>query len=702
MQAKWLFVCLLCCFHIMVSAQKQKPNAANGGVFTPKGTLRALIVFVTYKDNSKANPSFKNTEQSFSDWKITEENRLPDFVDPHTGECPTYIFNKASHFDTHLDQVKNNFSKTFYLMSNGQFRLIGELFKDKEGKPIAIEVDPTGGFGWTGMNKRAMQEMQRINPNFDFSRFDQRKNSPNFLFDNSDTDAHGPDGIIDFVVFVHRYSGRWSQAPTKGMRSWVGSGGGFAGTGIPANERVGKYRIAEGFTMTYQSGVFVHEVAHVLFNAPHIMGVNNVIGDYFDLQNAGWGIMAPISIFSGFNAWERWYSGFIEPVVTIQNKEDLKTANNFVLRDYYTTGDAARIAIPFSGGQYLWLENHQKRHPQDEHPWAGRDLGNGDILAPSAKGIYAYVEDIAGTRNEIFSPLSYRANGIKVLHAGGNYDYYLHEELPVLRNAWNNPLYSFTREEANPIGGTNNFYRYVWDENKDGTIKLDPNYNASKTEYRIPILREEIAPDSFVNLYGGFGVYDTSKANGYVSTVAFQAGDYLDVSTNPMPLNYPKYNRKKATLEPYYLNGLGVKFLPIANSEDIKVQVTYDQVQLCQDARWTGNITLPNITEDNAADLEIGPCVQLIINKSKTVNRHLRTENGDFVNATSLRVEKNATLIIKSNSKVLLEDDSQLIIEKGGKLVLEKKAKLIVGKNAILSVDKEDLQQKAKSKIVYR
>ena len=205
-----------------------------------------------------------------------------------------------------------------------------------------------------------------------------------------------------------------------------------------------------------------------------------------------------------------------------------------------------------------------------------------------------------------------------------------------------------------------------------------------------------------MNLYGGFGVYDTSKANGYVSTVAFQAGDYLDVSTNPMPLNYPKYNRKKATLEPYYLNGLGVKFLPIANSEDIKVQVTYDQVQLCQDARWTGNITLPNITEDNAADLEIGPCVQLIINKSKTVNRHLRTENGDFVNATSLRVEKNATLIIKSNSKVLLEDDSQLIIEKGGKLVLEKKAKLIVGKNAILSVDKEDLQQKAKSKIVYR
>lgn len=702
MLSKVLLIFTFCLSTMLLSAQKQKLNSAHGGVFTPKGTLRTLIVFVTYKDQNKENPNFRNTEQSFSDWKITEENRLPDFVDPITGECPTYIFNKESHFDTHLTQVKHNFSKTFYLMSGGAFKLIGEVFKDKEGKPIAIEVDPTGGYGWTQMNKRAMEEMEKINPAFDFARFDQRKNAPEFLFDNSNTEKYQPDGILDFVVFVHRYSGRWSQAPTKGMRAWVGSGGGFAGTGIPANQTISKYRIAEGFTMTYQSGVFVHEVAHVLFNAPHIMGVNNVIGEYFDLQSAGWGIMAPISIFGGFNAWERWYSGFVEPVVTIKNKEDLETQNDFILRDFYTTGDAARIAIPFSGGQYLWLENHQKVHPQDEHPWVGSNMGDGDILAPSAKGVYAYVEAIAGTRNEIFSPLSYRANGIKVLHAGGNYDYHLYEDLPILRNAWNNPLYSFRKEAANPISGTNNFYRFTFDENKDGVIKLDQNYNASKTEYKAPILREEVATDSFVNLYGGFGVYDTAKCSNYIGSVAFQVGDYLDISTNPMPLNYPKYDKSKTSLEPYYLNGLGVKFLATDNATDVRVQVTYDKIQLCKDSRWTGNIVLPNITEDEAADLEIGPCAKLTLNKSGTVNRHTRTSVGDFINPTVLRVVSNATLVIKQNSKLLLENNTQLIIEKGGKLILEKNAKLIVGKKAQLIVNKADVYRKLKSKIVYQ
>ncbi len=677
------------------------PNAANGGVFTPKGTLKALIVFVTYKDQSKANPQFKNTEQGFGDWEITTERKLPDFVDPVTGDCPSYIFNRESHFETHLDQVEHNFSKTFYLMSNQQFKLIGEVFKDAKGRPTVVEIDPTGGYSWTQMNQRAVTAMAELNPDFDFGSFDQRKNNPNFDFDNSDAEQYKPDGILDFVVFVHRYSQKWQQAPTKGMAAWVGSGGGFAGTGISAKQAVGKYRISEGFTMTYNSGVFVHEVAHVLFNAPHIMGVNNVIGDYFDLQSAGWGIMAPISLFGGFNAWERWYCGFIEPT-TIRNEADLEHQNSFVLRDYFTTGDAARIAIPFSGGQYLWLENHQKLHPQDEHPWAGRDLGHGDILAPSAAGVYAYVEAIASSRTEIFSPLSPKANGLHVLHAGGNYDYEIREDQPIFKNAWGNPIRSFSRKAANPIAGTNNLYRFTFDENQDGVIGLDPNYNSSRTEYKAPIIREEIAPDSFVNLYGGFGVYDEQKAAGYIDAVAFEVGDYLDVSTNPIPLNYPRYNRKTAQQDPYYLNGLGIKLEAAAEPNAIKVTVRYDQVKLCQNRRWCGNIVLPNITEDEGIDLEIAACAKLILNKSGIPNTHLQTAQQDFVRPTILRVQAGATLKIAANSQLILDDDSELIIEEGAKIVLGKKAKLIVGKQAKFSASKASIDRKWQSKIIQR
>jgi hypothetical protein len=676
------------------------PYAPYGGVFTPKGTLRVLLVFVTYKDKSASNPKFENKNYNLPNWNYTKNNKLPDFVNSETGASPSYIFNKESDFEEKMDVVPNNFSKEFALMSNGKFKMIGEVFTDAKGKPTVVEIDPTDGYSWTNMNARAVEAMQKINPKMDYSRFDQRRNLPNFRFDNSDTTTHKPDKIIDFVVFVHRYNKGWKEQPKRGMKAWVGSGGGFAATGVQAQNKVNGYRIAEGFTMTYKSGVFIHEVAHVLFNAPHIMGVNNVVGNHLYLLNAGWGVMSPISIFGGFNAWERWYAGFIELTADIQSPKDIEPIDVFVLRDFFTTGDAMRIKIPFAKGQHLWLENHAKLHPLDEHPWSGKVLGEGDTIARSAKGIYAYVEDIEGSRNVIFSALSNRANGVKVLHAGGNYDYQMNEELPDLKNNWGNVMKSFRRLEANPISGTNNLYRFPYDKNKDGIIKIDPNYNSSKTEWYAPMFREEVAADSYVNLYGSFGVYDAKKSKGYVGPIAFKDGDYLDMSSNPMPLNYPKYDLKKKKLAPYVLNGLALKFSSIENSSDMLVEVRFEHVTLCNDRRWAGDIELPNITKDERADLEISNCTQLVLNKSGTVNTHVQTATGDFINPSTLTVKKGATLHLKQKSKLILEDDTTLIVEEGGKIILDKEAEIIVKSKATFIVEEGMIQQDKSAKVI--
>lgn len=676
------------------------PYAPYGGVFTPKGTLRVLLVFVTYKDKSEANPLFENKNHPLPDWDYTKNNGLPSFVDMNTGICPSYIFNEESDFETQLDDATLNFSKEFFLMSNGNFKLIGEVFTNREGKPTVVEIDPTGGYSWMNLNGRAVKAMQRMNPNVDLSRFDQRKNLPNFRFDNSDTTIHKPDKIIDFVVFIHRYNKNWKQDPKPGMKGWIGSGGGFANTGVRSDNTINGYRIAEGFTMTYRSGVFVHEVAHVLLNAPHIMGVNNVVGDYFYLMSAGWGIMSPISIFSGFNAWERWYTGFIEPVADITSTTDLETNNSFILRDYFTTGDAIRIAIPFSGGQYLWLENHTKIHPLDEHLWAGGSVIKGEKIPTTAAGVYAYVEAIEGSRNTIFSPLSNRANGIKVLHAGGNYDYHLYENLPKIRNEWGGAMASFKRLNENPIAGTNNFYRFPYDKNKDGIINIDPNYNASKTESYESILREEIEPDSFIYTYGSFGVYN-EKYEDYGGPVAFRDGDYLDMSSNPMPLNYPKYNLREKKLGAYKLNGLALKFSKIENSQDIKVEIRYKQTTLCQNRRWTGTIELPNITGDEQADLEIGKCIKLRLDKSGTVNTNVQTDAGDFIHPTVFTVKKGATLHLRENAKLIVDENSSLIIEKGASMILDKKARLIIKPQASFVVkDSNAIEKHNKAKII--
>lgn len=695
-----LFILLF--FHQLQPLQAQQaPYAPYGGVFTPKGNLRVLLVFVTYKDGATSNPNFRNADYKLPDWDYTTNNRLPNFVNSKTGDCTSYMYNEAEDFDKEsANDAVTNFSEQFALMSNGKFKMIAEVFSDAAGNPTVVEVDPTGGYSWTDMNRRAIKEMAKINPKADLSRFDERTNRPNFKFDNSNTEAHPSDKVLDFVIFIHRYNKGWRQAPHKGMPAWVGSGGGFAGTGVPAHERINGYRVAEGFTMTYNSGVFIHEVAHVLFNAPHIMGVNNVIGDYFYLMSAGWGVMAPISIFGGFNAWERWYVGFSELKADIESEADLAAGNQFVLRDYFTTGEAIRIAIPFSGGQHLWLENHAKLHSLDEHPWKGSIMGMGDTIVGSASGVYAYVEAIAGSRHEIFSTLSDRANGIKVLHAGGNYDYRIREDLPLLKNNWGNKMKSFERLEENPIAGLNNFYRFPYDENGDGTIKLDENYNASKTEWYPAIYREAIEVDSFVNTYGAFGVYNSAALSDYVGPVAFRDGDYLDMGSNPMPLNYPRYNKKTKQLAPYRLNGLGVKFETIPNSTDMLVTVRFKQVDLCQNRRWTGSIELPNITADAAPDLVVGNCKTLLLDKGQTPNTHLKTPEGDFVNPTTLTVLTGATFQLKANATLIIRANSKLVIEEGATLLLDKKSKIIVEKGAELQVHaKASLKQHRLAKI---
>ena len=680
--------------------QIKTPYAPYGGVFTPKGTLKVLLVFVTYKDKNSENKSFENKNLKLPEWDYSKNRGLPDFVDPVSGDCPEYIFNKESDFDVYMDKVANNFSKEFALMSNNNFKLIGEVFKDADGKPAVVEIDPTGGYSWTDMNGRAVKAMQKMNPDADLSAFDQRKNRPNFTFDNSDTSVHKPDKVIDFVVFVHRYNKNWRQQPKSSMRGWVGSGGGFAATGILPSNTINGYRIAEGFTMTYKSGVFVHEVAHVLFNAPHIMGVNNVIGEYFYLMSAGWGIMAPISVFNGFNAWERWYAGFIEPVADIKDEEDLKNGNSFILRDYFTSGDAVRIEIPFSGGQHLWLENHAKIHPMDEHPWKGAVVGKEDTVPPVPKGVYAFVEAIEGSRNTIFSALSNRANGIKVLHAGGNFDYHLYEELPDLKNYWGNVMKSFKRLDPNPISGINNFYRYPYDSNKDGKISIDQNYNSSRSEWSAPIFREEVEPDSFINFYGSFGTYFPERSKNSVGPVPFRNGDYLDMSSNPLPLNYPKYNLSHHALEPYILNGLALKFSAVENSDDMQVHIRLKHVNLCQSRRWTGNIILPDITTDPKPDLIISRCTHLIIDKSGTNNTHIKTEKGDFINPTVFTVKKDAKIQMDQKSRIIIKENCKLIFEVGSMLIMDKKAQIIVRPGAELILNGIDVEKHKSAKVI--
>lgn len=686
------FVLALLFVPLVLSAQKA--YSPNGGTFTPSGKLRALLVLVRFKDGAPANPKFSNAEQKLGGWN----SYWPDAADTAAGALRNFLFVDTSDFENPLymqGRENTSTSRILYDMSKPQrdFRFMGEIFRDKQGQPQVIEIDPTGARSWQELNRLAAEAMQPLADSSLLARFDQRRNRPNFKSDNSQS---APDGLLDYVIFLYRYhkNWRWGQEPVPNMHRWIGSGGGFASIGGAAAVRLDGMGMREGFTMGYGGDVFLHELAHVLYNIPHFFGANRTVGEYFYQFFCGLGATNNVPIFRGLSAWERWYMGFIEP----QEPDSMQGKYRFRLKDFYTTGDALRIPLPYSDGQYLWLENHQRFHALDGHPWAGKVIGS-DTLADSAPGVYAYVEAVASERSQIIRALSDKCNGLRLLNAAGHFDYRRSEKL-ALKNAWGNKLYNFERLAPNPISGTHPWLMYRDDFDGDGLITVDRNYNYGQNEGE-GLAREMVNDSQYLNLYHNFGLYDARKAAGYTRSPAFQDGDVLDMASNPIVTSYPKYWIRKKQLGPLVLSGLRLTFEQ-ANNGDMWVELRYAYPHIERDVRWAGNIRLENLSEDSSADLQIEEKQRLYLVESGTANRATPAESGRFINPTQLRLGAYTRVHLKPRARLIVGPNSQLQLHETAELVLEKGARIIVEKGGWLEAKDEQIKLDKRAKLIWR
>jgi hypothetical protein len=659
-----------------LQAQPAQFYAPNGGIFTPKGDLRVLLVFVTFKDKPSSNPNFENGTQKQTGWNARPNARylLPESIDTTTGDCREFMFSKPEDFDELIDSVNYNYSKEYYLMSKGGFRLMGEVFRDSAGRPASIEIDPEGCGWWSQCNRKAWAEMQSLNPNMDWARFDQRKNAPLFNFDNSDTAKYPADKILDYVVFVYRYQLDWQNPPVNGMHTWAGAGGGVATTGLGVDKNAQGYACREGFTMCYNGGVFIHEIAHTLYNMPHIFGTNKVLGDYFYLPSVGWGATSMIAIFrGGLTAWERWYLGYIDWVADLNADNCDANGQTFELRDYVTTGDAARIALPHSPDQYLYIEHHQGSHVFDRHIWQGNQIGS-DTVGRTPLGLYMYVATLPHDRTQPVQALSEKANSVRLLNANGNFDYVLADSVGQ-KNAWGNDLYTFRRRAANPIGGLNPYLFIPLDKNKDGQLNMDKNYNQGKFE-GVMLLQEQLEDSSILTHNAAFGTWSAAEQP-HNRTPAFQIGDCLDMSSNPMIINHPKYNQKTQALAPYILNGLSVEVLKGSSDQRLRLVVKTKQTDLRKSTRYTGHIILPDISGDSLADLHINSRCTLSLAQTATPNQQQAGSRGDFTNKTLMVIDSGATLSLAPRAVLRVEAGCTLRIAAGATLLAGRKSKII-------------------------
>lgn len=694
----------------------------NGKVFTPKGTIRVLVIYAGFSKRTvdANNDSLKLGDQPLDGWPNEEykemllplSKQVPTFISPTTGAMPTVLFQDTSQFATYCiptDTTNKSISRYYYEMSNGKFKLIGDVFKDSTtGYPIRVNVDPTGVTGWHQMNAKVINKMKQMYRTFDWSPYDNRRNMPKFQFSNDTTNG---DMKPDYVIIVYRYSVDWPVQPFPGANQLSNSGAYSVLDGLSGINYNGYTFDGAGYTAPSGGGNsiggFVHELGHELFSGPHYMGGGACAGNRFYMPHSGWGMVTAINTNAGANAWERWLLGWTDVEANgyhsnIESADSLVNGGVYTLRDFLKTGDAIRIRIPGTN-QHLWIENHQKKTVWDYTPWGKQDVvspfNDGLEEIPNMeKGVYMFVEDILSSRDQISTDMVFNMNkvgGIRIINAQGNHDYTRSDTSTRSWNQfWRNRTFSFTKTYPNPISGINPLLFYPDDFPANDTVNLDGNgvayiygpkngsmnfynsYNGSGSETFG--MQKESNGSSKKFLFGNIGGRNYEAINYFGKrSDAFQAGDSLTIATNPTITNFPIYNESNKQLAPYYLNGLAINIIS-QSGDNIVIKVRFKVTKVNLDTRWAGNIILKDITGDSSPDVDLQSGKTITIDKSGIANRHTKTAANDFINPTIFTCSNNSYFKLNSSSDV--------IVDNGSTLKLDSNAKIEINSGAVLTV----------------
>lgn len=641
-----------------------------GGVFTPKGDLRVLIIFVKYGGiyDTLNLPGWNGV---FPDWATSPTEK--SFYNNYTE------FQQNIYYDINRKSVSN----FYYQMSGGQFRLVADYY------PQVITVDPTTVLTRGEFHQKVLDQ---IPSTFDWSPYDNRTNNPNYSYDNSISTS---DNIADYVVICHRFSSKWLIKPSANWLQSIYFDGvaslGFSNT--YSGLAMGSMGVREGFS--YMSGamkpivLFPHEVGHKLYDGPHYSGNNNVAGNYFYEPAAGWGMMKPNQNYTCAAGWERYILDWTPQIRASGINSDITNASDipnpfclFTLRDFITTGDAIRIRVPSESGthQYLWLENHRSLSTFDGNINGGMFCETPiDEYKP---GLVAYVESYSHVKDTDRIELFNNGNGIRWLSRDGDYDFTFDQTAQHPSALCNNVTYKLYRSSPNPIGGQNINEYIRHDYNNDGHIGYDTdNDNASHQNEQTEVVYVDNGQPTAKYLTG--------------TGMQFIVGDKVGIDRNPCVKNIPKYNQTTRKMGDYYLNGISFSVFGQDADGNLIVRVKVNDVSINRDVRWAaGSIVLTNITKNSQPDVVVKPSVTVNIDKSGTPNRHQNPDDpqqtsssiADFVTPTSFTCRRDSYFKQESYSTVNVSNQSTLVLDSGSVYEINDNAVLNINSTGTLHV----------------
>lgn len=170
-------------------------SSTYGKTFTPKGEIRALIIFAGFTND--------NNFDTTGVWPYD------DGINPPGKSLPTntndYFYTDYNQFNpNNTDKTLSNYLYQMSLPSGQPLKMVADVFPERINVTANIAID-TNTNGWKTYCEWVFDSIAVNYPNFDWGRYDNRKNNPNNSFDNSDVLNNPPDSIIDYVIVLWRY-----------------------------------------------------------------------------------------------------------------------------------------------------------------------------------------------------------------------------------------------------------------------------------------------------------------------------------------------------------------------------------------------------------------------------------------------------------------------------------------------------------------
>ncbi|MBF9219689.1 hypothetical protein [Hymenobacter ruricola] len=419
-------------------------------------------------------------------------------------------------------------------------------------------------------------------------------------------------------------------------------------------------------------------MAYNLYLAPHVLGANSTTGNHY-YNTLGWSMLQNAATSFSAAAWERWYLGWTElRTGPAQVSSDIgpnapASGGTYVLRDYVTTGDVMRLEIP-NTGQHLWLENRARNGPMDRRN--GYTLApDGNAYLPAPQGLLAMVESMSASRDNFVAWWNTsQVNGLRVVSAEGNFDYKRSGGLYTVNNHLHGNLtYNFQLRDNNapaPVlrnnatGGHSEITSIRTDRDNNGRIRYDSftgNGDVTVGNEGTPLF---VGDDRITD--GLFGPHIGTRKVGF----------RYALDTNPLIIPHQTYDPATERQSTIPLNGLSVEITGYdAASDDLTLQVRYDNTAVTHDTRWTGPLqTFPVANATAGHEIYIDGAT-LTLDRSATPQRETPGYVGDFVNSTELRIGANTSMslvnggvlnLVGAGTTLYLEDGAHVVLDGSG------------------------------------